>query len=261
MIKGILIDLSGTIHVGDRVIPGAAEAIRHLQREGVPFRFVTNTSRETRQMLHQEIGRFGLDVPVGHVFTAPLAARRYLEQERLRPFLIIHPNLAQEFADLPQDDPNVVVVGFAQHAFTYAALNRAFRLLKQGAPLLAIGKSRYYQSENGLELDAGPYVTALEYAAETEALVMGKPSSQFFLAAVEELGCRPEEAVMIGDDAVSDAGGALAAGLSAILVQTGKYRSGDEEKIGRPGAVLATDIGAALTRILAEGIPGARIPE
>ncbi|HKZ18146.1 MAG TPA: TIGR01458 family HAD-type hydrolase [Geobacteraceae bacterium] len=254
MIKGILIDLSGTVHVGDQVIPGATEAIRLLQRKGMPFRFVTNTSRETRGMLHQEVTNFGLDVPVEHVFTAPLAVRRYLEEQRLRPFLLIHPNLAPDFADLPQDDPNVVVVGFAKHAFTYEAMNRAFRLLKQGAPLLAVGRTRYYQAEDGLDLDAGPFVAALEYAAETEALVLGKPSRQFFLAAVKELGCRPEEAVMVGDDAISDAGGALEAGLSAILVQTGKYRPGDEEKIGHPGVMVEKDVGAALERILAGNI-------
>lgn len=251
MIKGILIDLSGTVHIGDRAIPGAVEAIRRLQREEIPFRFVTNTSRKTRRMLHEDLLRMGFEVPSEHIFTAPLAVLRYLEQHGLRPYLLIHPNLAPEFANLPQNDPNAVVVGFAQHAFTYAALNQAFQLLKKGAPLLATGRTRYFQGRESLELDAGPFVTALEYAAENEAIVLGKPSREFFLSSVCELGCRAEEVVMVGDDAVSDVGGALAAGLSAILVQSGKYRPGDEEKTGRPGAVPALDIGAAVERIMA----------
>lgn len=251
MIKGILIDLSGTLHIGDRPVPGAVEAIRRLQRAEIPFRFVTNTSRMTRAMLRESLQRLGCDVPAAHIFTAPLAVRRYLEAHALRPYLLIHPNLAPEFADLPQDEPTAVVVGFAQQAFTYERLNRAFRLLRHGAPLLATGMTRYFQGKDGLELDAGPFVTALEYAAETEALVLGKPSPRFFEEAVTELGCRPEEAVMVGDDAVSDVGGALAAGLSAVLVQTGKYRPGDEAKIERPGALLAADVGAALEEIVA----------
>jgi HAD superfamily hydrolase (TIGR01458 family) len=250
MIKGILIDLSGTVHVGDQPVPGAVEAVRYLQQVGMPFRFVTNTSRKTRAMLHQDLGKLGFEVPAAHIFTAPLAVRSYLTQHKLRPYLLIHPNLSPEFADLPQEEPNAVVVGFAQQAFTYERLNRAFQLLKNGAPLLAIGKTRYFQGRDGLELDAGPFVAALEYAAETEAHVLGKPSSRFFLGAVAELGCSPEEAVMVGDDAVSDVGGALAAGLSAILVQTGKYRPGDEARIGLPGAILARDVGAALGKII-----------
>ncbi len=150
MIKGLLIDLSGTINIGNRIIPGALEAVRRLQRERVPFRFVTNTSRKTRRMLHGDLENFGMDVPLEHLFTAPLVVRRYLEQERLRPFFIINPNLAPEFADLIREDPDAVVVGFAQHAFTYAAMNRAFRLLKQGAALISIGRTRYYQAEDGL---------------------------------------------------------------------------------------------------------------
>jgi HAD superfamily hydrolase (TIGR01458 family) len=261
MIKGLLIDLSGTIHVGKQAIPGALEAVRRLQREGVPFRFVTNTSRETRAMLHHELVELGLEVPVEQLFTAPMAVRRHLEQERLRPFLLINPNLEPDFAGLPRDNPNAVVVGFAQHAFTYASMNRAFRLLMEGAPLIAIGKTRYYQAEDGLDLDAGPFVTALEYAAETCALVLGKPSRQFFLSAVQELGGLPEETVMIGDDADSDGCGALAAGLSAILVQTGKYRPGDEEKAGCAGMVTTGDISAAVEMILAGEISGGRVPE
>jgi HAD superfamily hydrolase (TIGR01458 family) len=250
MIKGLLIDLSGTINVGNRIIPGASEAVRRLQREGVPFRFVTNTSRKTRRMLHHDLKSFGVDVPLEHLFTAPLVVRRYLEKERLRPFFLINPNLAPEFADLIREDPDTVVVGFAQHAFTYDALNRAFRLLKQGASLISMGRTRYYQAEDDLDLDAGPFVAALEYAAETKALVLGKPSSKFFLAAVKELGCRSDETVMIGDDAVSDADGALASGLSAILVQTGKYRLGDEKKIEHPGVVLARDVSDAVAQVL-----------
>ncbi len=251
MVKGILIDLSGTVHIGDRAIPGAVEAIRRLQQKGIPFRFVTNTSRKTRQMLHEDLLRFGFKVPAAHIFTAPLAVHQFLQNQALRPYLLIHPNLVPEFADLPQENPTAVVVGFAQHAFTYAALNRAFQLLKNGAPLLATGKTRYFQGMEGLELDAGPFVSALEYAAETEALVLGKPSPDFFLGAAEELGCRPDEVVMVGDDAVSDVRGALATGLCGMLVQTGKYRPGDEVKIGFPEAIVVRDIGAAVGRILA----------
>ncbi|HEY6008016.1 MAG TPA: TIGR01458 family HAD-type hydrolase [Geobacteraceae bacterium] len=249
--NGILIDLSGTIHQGKTALPGAVAAIRRLQETDIPLRFVTNTSRKTRQMLHDDLGRFGIQVPLEHVFTAPRAVRRHLLAHRLSPYLLIHPNLEAEFADLPQGEPNAVVVALAQHAFTYETLNRAYRLLQTGAPLLATGRTRHFQGEDGLDLDAGPFVALLEYAADTRALVLGKPSPDFFREAAADLGCRPEEAVMIGDDAASDVGGALAAGLRGILVRTGKYRPGDEARIGRPGAAVVDDIAAAVDLLLA----------
>jgi len=252
MTHGILIDLSGTLHVGDCPLPGAVAAIRRLQRSGVPFRFVTNTSRKTRAMLHADLVRFGFDVPVGQLFTAPLAVRRYLEEKGLRPHLLVHPDLEAEFDGLCREEPNAVVIGFARHAFTYGAMNRAFRLLMNGAPLLATGRTRYFEGADGLELDTGPFLAALEYGAQVEATVLGKPSPEFFFGAVAELGCAPDGAVMVGDDAVSDVGAAVRAGLRGILVRTGKYRPGDEAKAGiRPEAV-ASDVAAALEMILKE---------
>ncbi len=249
MIKGILLDLSGTLHVGNEAIPGAREAVTRLQRQGLALRFVTNTSRKSTAMLHRQLDSMGFTIPTELLMTAPMAVRSYLESHQLRPHLLIHQNLHEDFADLPQDNPNAVVVGYAEDGFTYAALNAAFRLLKEGAPLLATGKTRYFQGQDGLKLDTGPFLCALEYAAETEAIVLGKPSQEFFHTAVAALGCQPQEVVMIGDDARSDIAGAIAAGLQGILVKTGKYRPGDEQLLP-PSAGLAADITAAMESIL-----------
>jgi HAD superfamily hydrolase (TIGR01458 family) len=251
MIKGILLDLSGTLHVGNEAIPGAREAVTRLQRQGTALRFVTNTSRKSRGMLHRQLESMGFVLPPEQMMTAPMAVRSYLESHRLRPHLLIHQNLQEDFADLPQHDPNAVVVGYAEDGFTYAAMNAAFRLLKEGVPLLATGKTRYFQGEEGLNLDTGPFLCALEYAAETEAIVLGKPSPEFFHTAVAALGCQPHEVVMIGDDARSDIAGAIAAGLQGILVKTGKYRPGDEQLLP-PSAIRAENITTALRQLMPE---------
>ena len=249
MIKGVLIDLSGTVHVGGTAVAGAIEAIQRLQQAGLTVRFVTNTSRKTRHMLHGDLRAMGFTMPEEDIFTGALAVRRYLKEHRLRPFLLVHENLAAEFDGLNQDDPDAVVVGYAADHFTYRRMNEAFRLLKSGARLLATGRTRYFEGPDGLMLDAGGYIAALEYAAETEALVLGKPSPDFFTAAAAELGLSPSECVMVGDDAESDVAAAVKAGLRAILVRTGKYRRGDEEKIPAE-ALLAEDIGRAAEEIL-----------
>jgi ribonucleotide monophosphatase NagD (HAD superfamily) len=72
-------------------------------------------------------------------------------------------------------------------------------------------------------LDAGAFVAGLEYAAGVDAEVVGKPSASFFTAALDALGARPDEAVMVGDDAESDIGGAKALGMRGVLVRTGKF--------------------------------------
>lgn len=250
MLRAVLIDLSGTLHIAHRALPGAVEAVRRLRRAGLQVRFVSNTSSRSRRQLLDILNGLGLPVNPTELFTAPMAVVRHLADLHLRPFLLVHPDLEEEFAGLQTGDPNAVVVGFAAEHFTYPRLNRAFQLLLQGAPLLATGKGRYFQGENGLQLDAGPFLAALEYAAGTRALVLGKPAPEFFRAALADLDCPPEAAVMIGDDVEMDVNGALAAGLQAMLVRSGKFRPGDEKRIARPEASTVEDLAAAADLLL-----------
>lgn len=250
MIRGLLFDLSGVLYLGDGAIDGAAESLALLRRTDLPVRFVTNVTRQPASQLINRLSRLGLDVADSELITAPRAARAYLIRHNLSPHLLIHPALESEFSDLANGPPTAVLVGDAGNDFNYANLNCAFRLLMDGAVLLAMGNNHYFQERDGLSLDIGPFVAALEYASGQSAIILGKPSPDFFKAAVESLGCAESETVMVGDDALADVDGALAAGLQGVLVKTGKYRKGDEGKITRPGAHVATDVRAAVEYIL-----------
>ena len=231
---------------GDRPIPGATEALARLRESGLPLRFVTNTTRQSRAALLRDLAGRGLAIAQDELFTPATAARDLLVARGLRPLLLIHPDLAPDFADLDTAAPNAVVVGDAGEHFRYATLNQAFRLVHGGAPLLALGRNRYFKEADGLSLDAGPFVAALEYASGQTAELLGKPAPAIFRAALESIGCEAADAVMIGDDVDSDVNGAIDAGLRGILVNTGKYRPGDESRL-KPGGVVVNDIGAATT--------------
>lgn len=163
----------------------------------------------------------------------------YLHSQQLTPYLLDHPALEGEFAALTGSTPNAVVVGDAAERFTYDRLNAAFRLLLTGAPLLAIATNRYFKEADGLSLDAGPFVAALEYAANVKAAVFGKPAAAFLDLVLADLGTARGETLMIGDDVEGDVNGALAAGLQAILVRTGKFGPGDELRINAGGESAA----------------------
>nr|MBS0021811.1 TIGR01458 family HAD-type hydrolase [Gammaproteobacteria bacterium] len=250
VVSAVLFDLSGVLYVGREAVPGAVHALEKLQAAGVPYRFVTNVTRTSSIELVRRLTGMGFTVTAENLFSAPIAARDYLKTRQLRPFMLIHPALEEEFADLRRDSPDAVLLGDAGDGFSYENLNRAFRLLMAGAPLLAMGNNRYFQEADGLSLDIGPFVSALEYASGASAIILGKPAKEFFIAALVSLGCPASEVVMIGDDALADVEGALLAGMQGILVQTGKYRAGDETQIKRPGAVVLADVAAAVEWIL-----------
>jgi HAD superfamily hydrolase (TIGR01458 family) len=249
VIKGVLLDIAGVLYDGDTIVPGAIESLQALRAAALPLRLVTNTSRRPKRVLLDHLRRLGFDVSDDEMLTATEALVAYLVRERLRPFPLIHSNLDEEFEVLDRDRPNAVVVGDAAERFTYQRLNAAFRLLIDGAPLLAIATNRYFRETDGLSLDAGPFVAALEYAAQAEATLFGKPAPAFFQAVLTDLGTSPAETVMIGDDVEADVNGALSLGLQATLVRTGKYRPGDEQRIGEGGHCVA-DVSEAVEAVL-----------
>ncbi len=200
-IGAVLIDIDGVLHVGDRPVEGAGRALRELDRRGIPYRSVSSTTRSSRRSVAQRLHRLGYEIPEPWIVTAPAAAAVDLrEGGRTRCCLLTTPDAR---ADLEENGisavdggADAVVVGGAGGALTCERLNRAFRLLMEGAGLIALEKDRYWMEGDGPMLSAGPVVAALEYAAGIEAEVIGKPSPAFFQRALQGIGARPLETAM-----------------------------------------------------------------
>src|SRR5215831_11824876 len=130
IIRGFLIDLEGTVYEAGQVIRGAREALTELSRRGVPHVFVTNTTSRPRSALVSELAAMGIEVPAQRIFTAPIAAREFLQERRwTRCHLLLKPAVLEDLAGIESDDraPQAVVVGDVGEDFSYQRLNRAFR--------------------------------------------------------------------------------------------------------------------------------------
>lgn len=226
-IKGFLFDLDGVFYVGDDLIPGALDVLDTLNERGLPHCFITNTTTQSSHSLANKLARLGIDTGTGQLLTAPVATRHYLIKHGLRNcHFVVNDDVLPDFAGLQHCDgqPDAVVIGDIGEAWSYSLLDTLFRQLVSGAQLVAMHRNRYWQKSDGLHLDIGAFVAGLEYAASTEAVITGKPSPAFFQAALATLGLDASEVAVVGDDVVSDVGGAQEAGLHGILVKTGKYR-------------------------------------
>jgi phospholysine phosphohistidine inorganic pyrophosphate phosphatase len=223
-IKGLLIDLDGTLYVEGEPVPGCREALTKLRSSGLLLRFVTNTTRKPRREVLLGLRRMGFEAEEAEIFTPARAAALVLRNRRCYP--LVADSLLEDLEGVVPDDesPEYVLVGDLGEGFTYARLNATFRHLMGGAELLALQKNRYWRRENGLSLDAGPFVAALEYASGKTAAVVGKPEKEFFRLALKDIGdLKTQEIAMVGDDPEADVTGAKDAGLKGVQVKTGKY--------------------------------------
>jgi HAD superfamily hydrolase (TIGR01458 family) len=225
--KGILFDLDGVLYVSSSAIDGAIEAIKKIRTRGMPCRFVTNTSTLSLASLHKKIQQLGFSIPENEIISAPQAALLYLRQlqDPVCRFLLAD-DVKKDFAEFRQSNTEAeyIVIGDIGNAWSYDLLNEVFNCLMHGAKLIAIHKNRFWQTEHGLQMDIGGFVDGLEYASGTKAMIIGKPSKDFFQIALDHMGLQANQAAMIGDDIDADIGGAQQAGLQGILVKTGKYR-------------------------------------
>jgi len=234
--RALLIDLDGVIYQDEEVVPGAPDALAWIRAHAIPHAFVTNTTSRPRRGLVEKLARFGVPARAEQILTPAVVAAEWLRREARDPAALFVPEATQlDFAGVPvlaasaESGAGSVVIGDLGTSWTFAALNRAFRLLMENpaAVLIALGTTRYWRAADGLRLDVGPFVTALEHATGRRAVVLGKPSQQFFETAVSALDCAAVQTVMVGDDIAADVRGAQDAGMRGVLVRTGKFREAD----------------------------------
>jgi HAD superfamily hydrolase (TIGR01458 family) len=246
-VRGVLLDVDGTLLQADRALPGAARAVERLRARGIPFRLTTNISRRPRAATAAILRREGIGVEDREVLVpAVLARRRILDSGRRRAAFLLPPEALADFDGVIEDGerPDWVVVGDLGRDFTWERLNRAFGWIRGGARLLALHRNRFWDNgRDGIVLDAGPFVVALEYATGAEAELVGKPARGFFDLALAELGVPADGVLVVGDDLEADCAGARRAGCRAALVLTGRTRREDAAGgRGRPSGAPAPDL-------------------
>lgn len=234
-VKGLLVDLNGVLYVANRTLPGAQTAIAALQNSGLPYRYATNNTTQSVQSMSACLKEMGLPIEPVEIVSAATAAVQHLRQMGTPTiYALLSADTRQDFAEFPTSESaaDVVVLGDIGDRWSYHAMNRAFRLIMQGAQLVALHRGRFWQWEAGLQLDIGAFVTGLEYATDQAAVVAGKPSPYFFEIAAGALGIPAAQVAMLGDDVEADVAGAQGVGMKGVLVKTGKYRPHLVEKLG-----------------------------
>jgi len=240
---GLLLDIDGVLAVSWEALPGAVETLAWVRAENVPFRLITNTTTHTRADLASTLREAGFEVDASEIVTAVVATATYLREHHpgAHVFLLTDGDARADLegVELVQSRADVVVLGGASEEFTYSTLNHVFQMLMDGAELVGMHRNLYWKTDEGWQLDGGAYIAGLEAATGRAAVICGKPSSAYFASALAMLGVPAQRTAMVGDDLENDVLGAQAAGLTGVLVHTGKFRPEDLDRAdGAPDVQL-----------------------
>jgi HAD superfamily hydrolase (TIGR01458 family) len=248
-VRALLLDLDGVIVLAEKPVEGSARAIGALAARRIPFRIVTNTSLVSRATLSRWGASMGAPIPADRFqsalsVSAAYTARRFPGQPL---YVLASDDALSEFAGqrlLSHEEAGrrdaraaAVVVGDSPESATWDNLNRAFRLIRNGAELIGMHKNHWWLTPDGPTIDSGAFVAGLEFATGAKARIVGKPAAEFVREAAIQLAAevrargepalRRHDILMVGDDLETDVRAAQRAGLRGALVLTGKHTRAD----------------------------------
>jgi HAD superfamily hydrolase (TIGR01458 family) len=241
----VCLDIDGTLTdgVAGPPLPGAIATVR-LLRSHLPVRLVTNTTSRTHATLAAHLLALGLlDRPEALITPIKVAEQVLVARGQATGVLLADEVARQDFAWFREEaQGQTVVLATEGHHLRIAELQPAFRRLLAGAAFYTVQRNRYFARGGELVTDVGPLAAFLSYASGRDPVTLGKPSVALFDALAEAAGITRQQIVMVGDDVEFDAAQSVAIGMRGVLVKTGKYRPGDEQRVSPPPTITLDSI-------------------
>ena len=226
MPHGYLIDMDGVIYRGSEPIPGAAEFIRYLQDDRIPFLFLTNNSTTTPLDAVVKLRKFDIDCHIDNVYTSAQATAEFVHHQKPNgtAYVIGEGGLLNALHEvgyaISRDKPDYVIVGEGR-VLNYEMAEHAHRCIDNGAKLISTNSDTWCPTDSGPRPGCGALAALLESATGRKAYHVGKPNPFMMRAARKRIGLRTDEVTMIGDTMETDIRGATDLGFESILVLTG----------------------------------------
>jgi len=249
-IKTFLLDMDGTIYLGDSLIDGSLDLFEAFEKKGIKRVFLTNNSGKNAKDYVAKLSKLGIEASENEILTSGEACAIYLQKEKegASIYLVSTPSLETTFKEMGfcvnekfDTTPDYVVLGF-DTTLTYEKIHKACDYIKAGAKFIATHPDLVCPLKDGASMpDTGAMIKMFEAATGISPLIIGKPNQPIIDAVIHKFGLKKEETAMVGDRIYTDVQMAVNAGITSVLVLSGEttQKIVDESSIN-PDFVLSS---------------------
>lgn len=222
-----MIDLDGTIYLGEKIIPAGKRFVEALQQRNLPFLFVTNNTTKTPDVVAKRLAQtFDIHVSKSMIYTASLATIDYMKEvgHGKKVYVIGEAGLVDLILSAgfiwEETTPDYVVVGLDTHV-TYEKFSKAVLAIKKGATFIGTNPDKNIPTEAGLLPGAGSFVSLVETATQVKPIIIGKPNAIIMNEAIKQMNLEKKDVLMVGDNYETDIQSGIQNGIDSLLVLSG----------------------------------------
>jgi NagD protein len=243
---GLMIDMDGVIYAGEKMIKGADHFVKRLLAQNIPFTFLSNNSAKSRAEAVNKLGKLGIEVTEGHIYTSAMATATFLIQHY--PGCTVHvlgeggllKSLKNAGIRMVDKKPDLVVLGEGQE-FSLDKVHQAVDMILGGARFIATNRDPSPRRSGWNNLGIAATAAMIEEASGRELFVIGKPSPVMMRSAAAYMKLAPDNVTIIGDTMETDIIGGIYMGFKTILVLSGIAEKEQLVKYGyRPDLVVGS---------------------
>lgn len=224
--KAYCLDLDGTVYRGIEAVPGAAEFVAKLQRQGIEPFFVTNNASMTQLQLKAKLAGFGIQTAEQQIMSSAIAAAKYIRRwyPGKNVYMVgtdaLGQALSQEGIDCVAEDADIVLMGI-DPKINFEKLAVACLEIRKGAIFLSTNRDLAFPSERGLIPGNGAFTALVSASTGIDPVFIGKPEVHMLEAIMHEHDFKSGDMVMIGDNYDTDITAGLRFGIDTVHVNTG----------------------------------------
>ena len=224
--KGYLIDLDGTMYRGNEHIEGAAEFVEALNKQDIPYLFLTNNSTSTQADVASKLNGMGIQTTADHVFTSSMATAKYIKNEKHDAHCMVigekglHDALNVEGITVGDEGCDYVIIGLDRE-ITYEKLAKACLAIRSGAVFISTNGDIAVPTERGFLPGNGAFTSVITVSTGVQPIFIGKPEQIIMNEALDVLGTVKGETLMVGDNYQTDILAGINADVDTLMVFTG----------------------------------------